>query len=1139
MKRFFLLTMLFACFAGYGQLTPDLAAKLEPKNKAQMKGAAIQKGDKVLAGFGSKISGNDFQYSFPVPGISKTLLIRASDGTQTMEWNSAAVPADMGSATHANFIIPIAIGTNSNPFKLYFNIDGAQAFVFDNRDTETWEMTGAAGATLAFESIFVDANRDRRGFLYLRIPKDKLPSAGSALKMSIRAEKCGTQAWFMIFQDQIKPSRKVTLSPAVMGTKQQLLIDIMHFGANTKAKLKVDGKTIGTKDITMGINNFTVGIDAVKAEKNIQVEVVANGISELIPVTLRPSRPWKVNFVQHSHTDIGYTRPQNEILAEHIRYIDYALDYCDLTDNLPADAQFRWTCEVTWAVEQFLQTRPKAQVDRLKERVKQGRIEVAGMLFNFSELPDEQTLVASLKPIAECRKAGIDVKVAMQNDVNGIAWALADYFPALGVKYVDMGTHGHRALICFDVPTVFRWQSPSGSEMLAYRAEHYNTGNFFGIEKGDFAAFEVKLLNYLIELEAKDYPYDIAAVQFSGYFTDNSPPSIAACKNVQLWNEKYASPKIRLAVSSEFIQEVETRYGDSLETIRGAWPDWWTDGCGAAAREVAVSRYTHTDLISVQGMLSMAALKGSSLPQSVYKEMDDINRAMLFYDEHTTGYSESVRQPHSKPTMDQRALKESYSWEGYRRSRTLSETAQGLLQGYVQKAATPSIVVYNTLNWNRSGVVEAYIDHEILPIDRKFKITDPVTGANIATQALDSRSDGTYWQFWAENVPALGQAQYIIELSDEAAVKSPLNRQMPQKIENEWYTLTLNEGRGAINSIFDKDLATELISPADKWLMGEFVYEQLAERGSMEAYHMGAYTRRGLDTAWYVGSTAGDIYDTYNFAGRTIAGVDMPRGGLNYRFSIRLYHKTKLIELCYSLIKKSVIEPEGVYIALPFGLDASKIYAELPGGVMEAGVDQIVGSSNDWNTVQNFAAVRSDRGQIVVGSSEAPLMQFGAINTGRYSAGALPSSSNIYSWVMNNYWVTNFNAEQRGEFVWKYFLSSFADNSNKAATRFGWNARIPMPTRVLPGGGNAAITTQEPLIGLASSDLLLINVTPVEGERALLLHIREIGGKQTPIQITGFKEFQTVECDALGTPIAQGNPATIAAKASKFIKVIY
>ena len=60
-------------------------------------------------------------------------------------------------------------------------------------------------------------------------------------------------------------------------------------------------------------------------------------------------------------------------------------------------------------------------------------------------------------------------------------------------------------------------------------------------------------------------------------------------------------------------------------------------------------------------------------------------------------------------------------------------------------------------------------------------------------------------------------------------------------------------------------------------------------------------------------------------------------------------------------------------------------------------------------------------------SPEIPLAQFGGINTGRYRAGAVPESNHVYAWPMNNYWTTNFNADQRGGHAWTYYLTSSAD----------------------------------------------------------------------------------------------------------------
>ena len=80
---------------------------------------------------------------------------------------------------------------------------------------------------------------------------------------------------------------------------------------------------------------------------------------------------------------------------------------------------------------------------------------------------------------------------------------------------------------------------------------------------------------------------------------------------VKEWNAKYEWPKLRTAVASEFIKTVEKDYPDKIQTIRGAWPDWWTDGFASGAREAAVSRLTHSDVIANQGGLAIAAMLGS------------------------------------------------------------------------------------------------------------------------------------------------------------------------------------------------------------------------------------------------------------------------------------------------------------------------------------------------------------------------------------------------------------------------------------------------------------------------------------------------------------------------------------------------
>jgi len=932
---------------------------------------------------------------------------------------------------------------------------------------------------------------------------------------------------------RVEASQLPALYKSSEGLIQKIQLEVEYTGKSTGISLELNGKTRKEK-LETGKNSFLMDIPVVDSPRQMELTLIYNKEKEAVKIDVLPVRRWEMNFVQHTHTDIGYTRSQIEILAEQLRYIDYALDYCDATDDYPDHAKFRWTCETAWAVSEYLKNRPAEQIARLKKRVQEGRIELAAMYLNFDELPDEQTLAASLYPLAQFREAGLKTEVAMQNDVNGIGWCFSEYFEDIGIKYINMGTHGHRALICFDKPTVFWWESPSGKKILTYRAEHYHYGNFMGIHTNDFAGFEKKVLAYLNDMEAKNYPFDILAIQHSGYHTDNSPPSTQSCEFMKLWNEKYEWPKLRTAVAGDFFKRVETDYADKIQTIRGAWPDWWTDGFGSGAREAAVSRTTHSNVIATGAALSFAKILGANLPRDINNQLSEINKALLFYDEHTFGFSESVRDPYGRETWEQRSVKQSYAWEAFRRSGMAGEVAMGMLQSYIPKDETPSVVVFNTLNWNYSGVAKAYIDHQLIPRDKKFEIVD-MQGNILPVQAGETRSDGTYWSFYVNNIPALGYARYSIRVKEEPRKQEEVLAQT--RIENEWYILDFNLGRGTVGRLFDKELNKELIASASEWQLGEFIYEIIDSRRPMELYRKPQFIRRPPEKIRFEHYRKGEIWDTYRFRGETVAG----READNLMVEFRVFNVTKKIEIVYSLRKKAVTDPEAIYISFPFEVESGKIFLDVPGGAIEAGKDQIPGSSNDWYTVQNFAAASNEEFQVVMGSPEIPLMQFGAINTGRYTAGALPQSTHMYSWPMNNYWVTNFNADQMGELQWSYFIHSSADNSIEYATKVAWENRIPLLTRVFPAGGKSGKEfAPASLLNISPQNLLLVNMKPVDNENAVILQMREIGGKKTTPDISSDKiKIKKVNvCNVLGEPLTN-EPLQFNPWENKFIKLFW
>ena len=176
-----------------------------------------------------------------------------------------------------------------------------------------------------------------------------------------------------------------------------------------------------------------------------------------------------------------------------------------------------------------------------------------------------------------------------------------------------------------------------------------------------------------------------------------------------------------------------------------------------------------------------------------------------------------------------------------------------------------------------------------------------------------------------------------------------------------------------------------------------------------------------------------------------------------------------------------------------------------------------------------------------MGSPEIPLMQFGAINTGRYQSGAVPQTTNMYSWPMNNYWTTNFNADQTGGLQWSYFITSSVDTTAGFATRFAWENRIPFLTRVLQAGGREgkAAPSCGTFLTLRPDNLLLVNMSPVEGEHAVMLHLRETDGRPAVFAVTSdcVKIRKATVCDVTGKPIDEKGKAEFRPWESKFIKL--
>ena len=122
------------------------------------------------------------------------------------------------------------------------------------------------------------------------------------------------------------------------------------------------------------MNTVEMNIPEGYAGRTVKLEVrPQRGETLSTEVKIAPAAKWTLYLVQHTHTDIGYTKPQTEILTEHLRYIDYAVEYCDLTADYPEDAKFRWTCEASWPCASGCAYAPRSRWTNSSNTSKRGK----------------------------------------------------------------------------------------------------------------------------------------------------------------------------------------------------------------------------------------------------------------------------------------------------------------------------------------------------------------------------------------------------------------------------------------------------------------------------------------------------------------------------------------------------------------------------------------------------------------------------------------------------------------------------------------------------------------------------------------------------------------------------------------------
>ncbi|MCC7354397.1 MAG: hypothetical protein IT330_11640 [Anaerolineae bacterium] len=845
-------------------------------------------------------------------------------------------------------------------------------------------------------------------------------------------------------------------------------------------------------------------------------------------------------IVHHSHTDIGYTNYQDNVFAMQRDYIHQAMDLAEAyADGRPGE-QFKWTCETTVIVDDFLRHATPAEIDRLQRLNRRGLIGVAGMFANLTPLYSAEMLARTLYIAGRLRRDhSLDIRYGLNCDVNGQSWGLVEMLLDAGFDGFAMAINRVMARDPQPRPIGFWWQGPSGRRLLVWNGEIYAYGQQVGIPlfaehtpgghvwTYDLEQSRRQVQRYLEGLTQQGYPYDFAYLQnTSTFLVDNGGPHEELVRFVREWNGRGWEPRLWIATPHELFERLRRQPPETLATHAGEWNDWWAQGVGSAAYETAVARRSQARLFAVEGLA--AALQGMPEPLNYPKDDDDRAwQSLALFDEHTWGGFDSIFHAESANSRGQWHRKAAYAYEG---AAAVARLGQRALRNLAARLAQPDdlhVTVFNPLPWprrlplylpalTRSGWEAARLESEL-----ELSSPQSLAAANVDYGVIDLPACGY------TTVPVrLATERVLGERYDEPLEPVFVPRVAPALVptvsvgrygwalENRFYRLAVDSTTGAIRSLVDKASGHEWVDASTPWRLGHYVYEEV--RSPNRRYDMQIYQpppaprnydhqpdlaplRRGPERVLEQRFVAG--VGNARFALRLAAP-----GARELQVQIVLYDDLPWLDLIYDIRKTAVEEPESVYVVFPFNLYAPASRYESAGAIVQAEAQQLPDSCRDFYAIQNWVDVSDENRGVTVASPDAPMIHLGGFTNHRYAEHLVMEQPYLVGWPLNNHWFTNFPISQSGWVRIRYrLLPHESPFDPMAATRFGAEAAVePLigPVWDRPAGlAHRAVAApvhlpdEASFLSLEPDHVHLIGLKPVSDGRGLIARMQELAGR--------------------------------------------
>jgi alpha-mannosidase len=180
---------------------------------------------------------------------------------------------------------------------------------------------------------------------------------------------------------------------------------------------------------------------------------------------------------------------------------------------------------------------------------------------------------------------------------------------------------------------------------------------------------------------------------------------------------------------------------------------------------------------------------------------------------------------------------------------------------------------------------------------------------------------------------------------------------------------------------------------------------------------------------------------------------------------------------------------------------------EIQNGFVDPSRDQLPGAGKEWFSVQRWVAAEQGDVAAALVPVDASLVSLGDIVRGTWPEEFGQRPGTIFSYVMNNYWDTNYAAGQGGDFTFRYVLTSGNNLPPAYLSRLGREEMSPLEVDQITSQ-DKAINSPRPLDSAQGSflrvdqpNVVLETWKTAEDAEGTILRFVEVAGKESIVDV--------------------------------------